>query len=296
MKKILVILFIILTSWTYSQENEKLIDLGKAYKNFMFRTEPPKETIKRLKENTPLGLLKTSNFILETLRTKNNLLKTDFLKLPDSKTLKQIYIVRSINYNIRKEDQIDNNKLIDSLESKEIPRNELIDAYYDILFAGVGNKNQPFNLKNVNFELDDYNLENETEKGIFFLECMNLCGTSIWGYINVPKPPNYKEAYSLIEKYPKFNGLNYFEYTDLNFPDFEMVIDSDKGKESYKGYYINKFYETLLYNMICLKKGFGSEKEVEQLLVTSILKNQNLYKYSNNKDILESLFRTIKRD
>jgi hypothetical protein len=296
MKKILVILFIILTSWTYSQENEKLIDLGKAYKNFMFRTEPPKETIKRLKENTPLGLLKTSNFILETLRTKNNLLKTDFLKLPDSKTLKQIYIVRSINYNIRKEDQIDNNKLIDSLESKEIPRNELIDAYYDILFAGVGNKNQPFNLKNVNFELDDYNLENETEKGIFFLECMNLCGTSIWGYINVPKPPNYKEAYSLIEKYPKFNGLNYFEYTDLNFPDFEMVIDSDKGKESYKGYYINKFYETLLYNMICLKKGFGSEKEVEQLLVTSILKNQNLYKYSNNKDILESLFKTIKRD
>lgn len=296
MKKILIILFIFLTSWAYSQENEKLIDLGKAYKNFMFRSEPPKETIKRLKENTSSDLLKTSNFILETLTTKNNLLKTDFLKLPDSKTLKNIYIVRAINYNIRKEDQIDNNKLIDSLKSKEIPRNELIDSYYDILFTGVGNKNQPFNLKKVNFELDDYNLENETEKGIFFLECMNLCGTSIWGYINVPKPPNYKEAYSYIEKYPHFNGLNYFEYTDLNFPDFEMIIDSEKGKESYKGYYINKFYETLLYNMICLKKGFGSEKEVEQLLIASILKNQNLYKYSKNNDILESLFKTIKRD
>jgi hypothetical protein len=296
MKKILIILFIFLTSWAYSQENEKLIDLGKAYKNFMFRSEPPKETIKRLKENTSSDLLKTSDFILETLTTKNNLLKTDFLKLPDSKTLKNIYIVRAINYNIRKEDQIDNNKLIDSLQSKDIPRNELIDAYYDILFTGVGNKNQPFNLKKVNFELDDYNLENETEKGIFFLECMNLCGTSIWGYINVPKPPNYKEAYSYIEKYPHFNGLNYFEYTDLNFPDFEMIIDSEKGKESYKGYYINKFYETLLYNMICLKKGFGSEKEVEQLLIASILKNQNLYKYSKNSDILESLFKTIKRD
>lgn len=285
-----------MTSWAYSQENEKLIDLGKAYKNFMFRSEPPKETFKRLKENTSSDLLKTSNFILETLTTKNNLLKTDFLKLPDSKTLKNIYIVRAINYNIRKEDQIDNNKLIDSLKSKEIPRNELIDAYYDILFAGVGNKNQPFNLKKVNFELDDYNLENETEKGIFFLECMNLCGTSIWGYINVPNPPNYKEAFSYIGKYPHFNGLNYFEYTDLNFPDFEMIIDSEKGKESYKGYYINRFYETLLYNMICLKKGFGSEKEVEQLLISSILKNQNLYKYSKNNDILESLFKTLKRD
>src|SRR6187402_3132641 len=131
------ILLTILTSFVYSQENQKLIDLGKAYKNFMFRSEPPKETLKSLKENIPIGLLKTSDFILQTITTKNDLLKTEFLKLPDTKTLKEIYIVRAINYNIRKEDQIDNNKLIDSLELKDIPRNELIDAYYDILFAGV---------------------------------------------------------------------------------------------------------------------------------------------------------------
>lgn len=296
MKITFTILFTILTSFIYSQENQKLIDLGKAYKNFMFRSEPSKETLKNLKENIPIGLLKTSDFILQTLTTKNDLLKSEFLKLPDSKTLKNIYIVRSINYNIRKENQIDNNKLIDSLGLKEIPRNELVDAYYDILFTAVGNKNQPFNLKKVNFELNNYNLENDTEKGIFFLECMNLCGTSIWGYINVPKPPNYKEAFTLIELYPKFNGLNYFEYTDLNFPDFEMIIDTNKGKESYKGYYINKFYETLLYHLICIKNGFGSEKDFEKLLITSILKDQSLYKYSKNEEILESLFKTVKRN
>lgn len=290
------ILLTILTSFVYSQENQKLIDLGKAYKNFMFRSELPKETLKNLKENMPIGLHKTSDFILQTLTTKNDLLKTEFLKLPDSKTLKNIYIVRAINYNIRKEDQIDNNKLIDSLELKVIPRNELVDAYYDILFTGVGNKNQPFNMKKINFELNNYNLENDTEKGIFFMECMNLCGTSIWGYINIPKPPNYKEAYNLIELYPKFNGLNYFEYTDLNFPDFEMIINSDKGKESYKGYYLNKFYETLLYHLICIKNGFGSEKDFEKLLITSILKEQSLYKYSNNREILESLFKTVERN
>jgi hypothetical protein len=296
MKITFTIIFTILTSFIYSQENQKLIDLGKAYKNFMFRSELPKETLKNLKENMPIGLFKTSNFILQTLTTKNDLLKTEFLKLPDSKTLKKIYIIRAINYNVRNEDQIDNNKLIDSLELKEIPRNELIDTYYDMLFAGVGNKNQPFNMKKINFELNNYNLENDTEKGIFFMECMSLCGTSIWGYINVPKPPNYKEAYNLIELYPKFNGLNYYEYTDLNFPDFEMVIDSDKGMESYKGYYINKFYETLLYHLICIKNGFGSEKDFEKLLITSILKDQSLYKYSNNKEVLESLFKTLKRN
>ena len=191
MKKTLIVLFIFLTSWAYSQENEKLIDLGKAYKNFMFRSEPPKETIKRLKENTSSDLLTTSDFILETLTTKNNLLKTDFLKLPDSKTLKNIYIVRAINYNIRKEDQIDNNKLIDSLKSKEIPRNELIDAYYDILFAGVGNKNQPFNLKKVNFELDDEQVQGNFTN-IFTGEMVDLSANkqielNAWGYLVLEK-------------------------------------------------------------------------------------------------------------
>ncbi len=296
MKKTFTILFAMIAFINYGQKNEKLIELGKAYKNFMFASEAPKETLKRLKENTPSNIVNTSNFIIQTLSTKNNLLKTDYLKLPDSETLKQIYIVRAINYNIREEIQIDNNKLIDSLDAKIIPRNELVDSYYDLLFTGVGNKNQPFDLKNVNFELNNYNLQNDTEKGIFFLECMSLCGTSIWGYINIAKPVNYKKAFELIEKYPKFNGLKYHQYTDLNFPDFEMIIDSDKGKTSYKGYYLNKYYETLLYHLICIKNGFGTEKDFEHLLISSILKDQNLYKYSENKDVLESLFQTIKKD
>jgi hypothetical protein len=296
MKLIFTLIFTFLTTIFYSQSNEKLIVLGKAYKNFMFSSEATKETLKRLKENTPSDCVQTTNFIIETLITNNNLLETEFLKLPDTGTLKQIFIVRAINYNIRKEDQIDNNKLIDSLNAKDISKNELVDAYYDLLFTGVGNKNRPFNLKKNNFDLEAYNLSNDTEKGIFFLNCMNLCGVSIWGYINVPKPPNFKAAYDLIEKYPKFNGLNYYEYSDLNFPDFEMVIDSEKGNESYKGYYLNKYYETLLYNLVCLKKGFGSEKDIQKLLIGSILKDKNLYKYSKNKDILESLFQTIKRD
>lgn len=296
MKKIFIIQLILLTFLSYGQKNEKLIDLGKAYKNFMFRSEPPKETLKYLKENTPSDLVTTSNFIIQTLTTKNNLLKSEFLKLPDSETLKQIYIVREINYNIRDEIQIDNNKLIDSLQTKIISRNELVDAYYDLLFTGVGNKNQPFNFKTVNFELNNYNLSNDTEKGIFFLQCMNLCGTSIWGYINIAKPTNYEKAYNFIEKFPKFNGLKYFEYNDLNFPDFEMIINSEKGKESYKAYYLNKYYETLLYHLICLKNGYGTDKDKERLLVASILKDKNLYKYSENKDILEGLFQTIKKN
>lgn len=234
MKKILTLIITVIAIQSHGQENQKLIDLGKAYKNYMFMSDIPKEAMNKLKGNTPAELQQTSSFIIETLMPKNNLLKTEFLKLPDNKTLKQVYIVRAVNTNVRDENQMDNNKLIDSLKAKEIPRNELIDTYYEILFTGVGNKNKPFDLKKVNLEPDNYNLANETEKGIFFLECMSLCGSTIWGYINVPKPPNFKEAFNMIEKFPKVNGLNYYEYTDLNFPDFEMVIDAEKGKESYK--------------------------------------------------------------
>ena len=295
MKRPFLLLLTTLSCIAYGQSNPKLIELGKAYKNFMFMSEPPKETLKRLKDKTPADLVTASDFIVQTLTTKNDLLEEKFLKLPDAKTLKQIYIIRAINYNIQKESQVDNNKLIDSLQAKEIPRPELVDAYYDILFAGVGNKNQPFNLKKVNFEMDNYGFLNDTDKGIFFLQTMNLCGTSIWGYINVPKPPNYKLAYEYIEKFPKFNGLNYYEYTDLVFPDFEMVIDSDKGKESYKGYYLDKYYETLLYHLVCLKSGFGNEKDIEKIMIASILKEESLYKYSKNKDVLDSLFEKVKR-
>lgn len=296
MKKTFALLLSLLAASSYCQENEKLIDLGKAYKNYMFMSDIPKEAMVRLKANTPAELQQTVKFISETLIPKNDLLKPEFLKLPDEKTLRQIYIVEAINYNVRDESQIDNNKLIDSLKTADISRNELIDTYYDILFTGVGNKIKPFDMKKVNFELNDYNLANDTEKGIFFLECMSLCGSTIWGYINVPKPPNFGEANKMIERFPKINGLNYYEYTDLNFPDFEIVIDPEKGKESYKGFYLNKYYETLIYHLLCIKKGFGSEKDYEKVLVGSILKDKSLYKYSKLKDILDDLFEVRKRD
>lgn len=295
-KTSITFLSILFTTLIFAQENEKLIELGKAYKNFMFRNEPPKELISNLKKGLPENLNATTSFIIQTINKDNSLLKPEYLTVPNEQTLQAIYIIRAINYNIRRENQIDNNILIDSLKTATISRNVLIDAYYDLLFTGVGNKNQPFNFSKINFKLNEYNLKNDSEKGIFFLECMNLCGTNIWGYMNVPKPPNTAEAYALIKKYPKFNGLEYYQYTDLNFPDFELVIDREKGKESYKAYYINKYYETLIYNVICLKKEKGNQKDIDDLLLGSILKDHSLYKYTKYKESLEQTFQLQKTD
>lgn len=297
-KTILLILisFISLQSVDASELNPELIELAKVYRNFMFRNSATDYAFEKLDKIKSSELSKTVDFIKETITTNNDLTTNKFLTLPDEETLYHIYIIRRINWNIREEKPKDNDELILELRNKNIPRYELIDSYYSMLFSGIGNKNQPFDLSSVDFRIDDYELRNDTEKGIFFLKAMQFCGTTIWGYMNVVKPPNYKKALQYIENFPKFNGQKYYQYLDFGFTDFEMEIEKDKGTESYKHYYINKYYQTLLYHMICLKQKKKYKKERENLLLGSILKEKNYYKYSKNKEILESFFTTMKMD
>ena len=277
-------------------ENQKIIELGKTYKDFMFRNKPTKEVLKEINTNVPENLQIATNFIVQTITTKNELLTQPYLSRPDDKVLKQIYIIRAINLNQRKENKIDNNKLTDSLLNKEIPIYELVDNYYGMLFTAVGNKNQPFNLSKTDFKMKEYNFKDDTEKGIMFLRCMEYCGVTIWGFMNIVKPANTSNAYKNIKKFPKFNGQPYFQYTDFYFTDFEMNIVKDQGIQSYKSYYLNKYYETLLSHLICLNKEGGSEKDKNDLLLGSILKERNLYQFYKNKETLESLFKEYKAE
>lgn len=298
MRRIFLIAILIVGSLSVmkaSDLNNDLIELAKIYRNFMFRNSPTESTFKQLAEIKSPELINSTKFIKETITTGNKLTTEEFLKLPDESTLKYIYIIRRINWNIREEVPKDNNELITEFSEKEIPRYELIDSYYNMLFSGVGNKNQPFDLSDLDFQMNKYDLKDDTEKGIFFLKAMDLCGTLIWGYMNIVKPPNYKKALPLIEKYPKFNGQPYYQYLDFGFPDFDMVIVKDKDKESYKSYYLNKYYDTLLAHLECLSQTKKDKEKRNDLLLGSILKEENYYRYSKKKDILDGLFTTMKR-
>ncbi len=297
-KTTLTFLSICLTFFTFGQvvENQKMIELGKAYKDFMFRNEPTKDFLKELRADVPESMKTSTEFIVQNITTKNKLLTQPFLSRPDDNVLKQIYIVRAINHNLRAENQVDNTKLIDSLSSKVIPTYELVDNYYGMIFTAVGNKNQPFDLSKTDLKLKDYNLKDDTEKGILVLRAIGFCGTTIWGYMNIVKPANTEKAYDHIQKFPKINGRPYFQYSDFYFADFEMNIIKDKGIQSYKGYYLDKYYEALLSHLICINKEGGSEKEKNDLLLGSILKEKNLYKYTKYKETLEGIFKEQKRD
>ncbi|WP_162051444.1 hypothetical protein [Pontibacter pamirensis] len=275
--------------------NNDLVELAKIYRNFMFRNSPTESTYAQLKGIKSAELASSAKFIKETITSKNRLAETEFLKLPDEETLKYVYIIKLINWNIREEKPRDNVELISELTEKEVPRYELIDSYYDMLFSGIGNKNQPFDLSGINFSTSEYDFRDDTEKGIFFLKAMNLCGTVIWGYMNVVNPQNHKAALENIEKYPRFNGQPYYQYLDFGFPDFEMEIEEGKGVGSYKAYYINKYYDTLLSHLAILSQKKKDRERRTDLILGSILKEKNYYRYSKKKNELEALFTTVER-
>ena len=160
-----------------------------------------------------------------------------------------------------------------------------------MLFVAAGNKNQPFDFSGTDLKLKDYNLKDDTEKGILVLNAINICNKTVWGYMNIAKPANTKKAFEYIKKFPKINGRPYYQYTEFYFPDFETNIIEGKGLQSYKSYYLNKFYETLLFHLVCLNKEGATEKEKQDLLLGSILKENKLYKYTEYQKTLESIFK-----
>jgi len=276
-----------------SSEMQSIIELGKTYKNFMFVNEPTSGTLKEIKSDVPPELKDAEAFLIQTITTNNKLLKKNYLTLPDEKTLTSIYLIEAVSANLHEDEPMDNKRLLDSLMVHPASHYEMVDNYYDMLFTGVGNKIQPFDLSEIDFSLKEYKLADDVEKGIFFLQCMSLCESQVWGFMNIVKPANTGKAYQEIKKFPLFNGQPYYQYNDFSFPDFTRLIDKEKGPESYKHYYINKYYELLLYHLACLQKEGASEKERQRLMLGSIIKESKYYRYTSYKDVLSGMLHEV---
>ena len=275
-------------------QDQALILLARTYKGHMFRADPTKETIERLRTEVPASMAVARDFIIETTTTKNKLQSADFMRIPEEETLRQIHAIRMLDLDMREEQRIGDQPLLDSLRKARVDRHALVRNYYHMLFTAVGNKNQPFDLSKLDLRPDDLGLQDETEKGIVFLECMVLCRSVIWGYINIAKPPNGKKAMENIKRYPKVNGAVYYRFPDLLFPDFDFVYD--EKQQSYKGVMVDQYLELLIYHMQVLQDLGAKDEAVQDLLLSSALRMENLYKYSKNKDVLERLFTTVPTD
>lgn len=270
-------------------ESLKLLELAKGYKDYWSEDMSPESTINSLNQDVPENLKAARDFIVQTITMNNSLMTKKFLTLPDEQTIRYIHIIRALEMNMYEYRHIDNKILLDSLLKESFPRDVLVDNYYEFLFIGVGNKNKPRDYSSYDFNLQEYNLADETEKGIFFLRCMNICGLIINGFMNRLNPPDTKRAYIEIRKFPKFNGQPYYKFRNLNFPDFEINIHFNKYTESYKGSLINLYFDVLIEHLICLAKEAPGIKEKEEILSESILRDKELFKYSKKRKFLEEI-------
>ena len=291
-KSIYMLLILFIGHGIYAQESlntTHLIELGKHYSSFMFANDPSKELVKKLGKNYDDNLSKSVDFVKEVTESNNKILKDKFLKLPDSTTLKVIYIIDALHQNNHIDNPKDPTHLVDSLKNVDVPTHFLIDQYYETIFTSVGNKNKPFDMSKVNFQMSELGLSTDRQKAIFYLRCMDMCGSEIFGYMNIVNPPNTEKALEYINKFPQFDGLLYYQYSNLQFEDFQMKIFNDKGVQSYKSHFINELFKTLLSHAICLQNE-GSKEDVQNLLISSQLKNESLWKYTELQDVLESIF------
>jgi hypothetical protein len=285
--QILFVLFFYNTSFAQKADNVGLIKLWQCYNLYNHtKYDPPKQVTDSLLNNIPKDFTPTANFIIQAITKGTMLSKQRYLAVADSLTLKNLYIILSLHDRNNSQDAtvVDDAKLnyiIDSLRTANIPKNELVLSYYSMFFSGWYWKTKGFNYPKLNFNLNHLNLINDTEKGIFFLQFMIYCSQQIFSYMNIEKQANTKKAYLLIKSFPKFNGLEYYQFKDFGFSDFEMGTSNI----SFKDVYIKRFYGLLLMHLECMEKQNKRKRDIRELLSSSILSDKNYDRYSKQSSL-----------
>lgn len=272
---------------------QDLISLAEVYHEY-HASNPSDEVFIAFDAVTSDDLRVSKEFIKELIRPENEIATEKYLTKPDSITLRSLYVVRAVNYNMFEKFPKNNNLLVDSLLNETTNYHEQISCYYGMLFNAISNKNRPLKMSKYNFNLNGYELENDVEKAIFFLESMEVFGTLIWGYMNIPDPPNYAKALTIIRNYPKYNGKPYYEYLALDFDDFLLRIDKNRPIESFKNYYLNKYMSCVLSHSLCLIQSQKTRQEALDVLFKSILADKSFWEFSETPELYESIFNQIK--
>ncbi len=261
MKNITTIIFLTLTFSCFSQAKQsELVLLAEAYHKYHHTNNIDNSIFEKIDKISSPELEKEKEFIAELIKPNNDILNIKFLTKPNINTLENIFIIRALNYNMFKDNPIKDKKVIKQVKSDQISYQEMLSAYYNMIFGILINKHEDLDLSQISFDLNNLNLSTKQEKGIFFLTSMERFGSDIWGYMNIPESTDYNSALEVINRYPKYNGDEYYKYNDFDFSDFLITVDIRKPKVSYKDYYLKKYFSALGYHMEILE--FDNQKQL----------------------------------
>jgi hypothetical protein len=286
MKK-LILIFLLFSTIIVQGQNDNpdfanLVKLSELYSN---------DHTDSLKYLTSLEELRTINLnhiidIMILLHQRSiEIFDTKYLSKPSLSELKYWAVIDAIMTNLRSDQKKkENNEILArKVLSKEIDSRNLLVNYYNFIFSSVGYIFNTEDLSHYNFDLNSYDLENETEKGIFYISLLKpmILRFRVLNYMkNGPKLLEYAI------KLPKINNKPYFEYVDFNFEDFDNQYDVIK---SYKKTELESYYSCLLAHYVAIVDK-GVKYEWKRMYNVSILSKPEYYQYAgDNKSNLKKL-------
>lgn len=245
--------------------------------------------LEKLKKRSPV---KFHNFIDQLIVSKSNsdeILKTKYLQKPTSDELMYWYVVREFNYNNSESDSLlkTQDEVLDWLIKEKIDDRWLLDNYYYRISGSIKILFNTADLSKYDFKLEELGLKNETEKAMFVMFMINSCGQRL----SVMKLTGKGDPESVIKRFPKINGKDYYYYKDFNYEDFEWI--GYQKLESYNKRHLGIFYGVLINHLNLLLKN-GLTEKAKELYRESILSNPTLFKYSSSQKTLDDLYSTWK--
>lgn len=272
---------------------KNLIELGVIYHQYKDAETPGEEVYNKIKPMLETELKFVASFIRDAITPNSNMLTTEYLRLPNDKVLEYFYTIRQVDWNMSRPKPKANADILVDLSLKKIDHIEMVDTYYDILFNAVGAKNEHVDLASINFVLGNYGLSTETEKSIFFFKTMDLCSRKILMEASKIDPTDQALALTYFDKFPLFNGLNYYYFDAFGFEPFKLKIAADRTDDNYKAYYLNRYYDVLLWHAECLNSKKKFKEQRADLILNSVLSKQDLYVFSANRNMVEKVVNTM---
>jgi len=253
MKKHLLIYFLLLSLCCFSQtSNQDFIKLAEAFHKY-HSISADSIVIQNLEEIHSIENDSSKYFIIELIKSNNQTLSDKYLTKPTLKTLKSVYIILQLNYNMFNSSPISNDKVIDKIDFDNISEEELLFTYYRTLIGNLVNKIEIIDFSIINFNFEKLKLKTKTEKSIFFLIVMERLGSYYWANEATSESINSEDIVNIIKRYPQFDGKKYYEFNDFDFQDFDVSIDIRRAKESFKDYYLKVYIGIIQFHFDKLK-------------------------------------------
>lgn len=277
MKKLLTLLLLICTLSLFGQDNkdiEDLVKLGEIYSKNVNATGA--NFVKEVQKLRKPGLNHMIDALIAVGKGDVKLLSKEFLSKPPAIELKYWYVLREIHYNNQNQTDQSRTNIEIALETleKDIDSRWLLDNYYYRIRGGISKMFNEKNLNKYDIDLNNYGLENDTEKAILYF---NLTSALTQRFVVLHMLKNYDKLLVFAGKLPTINEKPYYTLTSFNFEDFDW-IGYDKT-ESYKEKHIGGLYAALISQLAAYNDKDKSE-DMRTLYFNSILYLPDYFKYA----------------